>query len=54
MSKRTDTIKSLFTAPPAGSLSADNKNPASLMPARVSAGAVRSLKDSFSEVEKEK
>ncbi|MGM4967809.1 plasmid partitioning protein RepB [Tardiphaga sp. 1201_B9_N1_1] len=53
MSKRTDTIKSLFTAPPAGSLSADNKNPGAPMPARVSAGAVRSLKDSFSEVEKE-
>ncbi|OPH81336.1 plasmid partitioning protein RepB [Nitrobacter vulgaris] len=51
MSKRTDTIKSLFTAPHTVPLSADNN--ASAAPARVSAGAVRSLKDSFSEVEKE-
>ncbi|MBR0800765.1 plasmid partitioning protein RepB [Bradyrhizobium jicamae] len=51
MSKRTDTIKSLFAATPAPTLSADNVAPA--LPARVSAGAVRSLKDSFSEVEKE-
>jgi ParB family chromosome partitioning protein len=51
MSKRTDTIKSLFTAPHAGTLSADNSPPAA--PARVSSGAVRSLKDSFSEVERE-
>jgi ParB family chromosome partitioning protein len=51
MSKRTDTIKSLFTAPQAIPLSADNNAPAAL--ARVSSGAVRSLKDSFSEVEKE-
>ena len=50
MSKRTDTIKSLFTAPHTAPLSADNNAPP---PARVSAGAVRSLKDSFSEVEKE-
>lgn len=51
MSKRTDTIKSLFTAPHAGTLSADNSPP--VAPARVSSGAVRSLKDSFSEVERE-
>jgi ParB family chromosome partitioning protein len=51
MSKRTDTIKSLFTAPHAVPLSADNNAPAPLT--RVSSGAVRSLKDSFSEVEKE-
>ena len=53
MSKRTDTIKSLFTAQPTGSLSADNKNSGTPSLARVSAGAVRSLKDTFSEVEKE-
>ncbi len=51
MSKRTDTIKNLFTAPPAATLSADN-NPSGPL-ARVSSGAVRSLKDSFSEVERE-
>lgn len=52
MSKRTDTIRGLFTAAPQASpLSADNKAPAPL--ARVSSGAVRSLKESFSEVERE-
>jgi ParB family chromosome partitioning protein len=52
MSKRTDTIRGLFTAAPQTSpLSADNKTAAPL--ARVSSGAVRSLKESFSEVEKE-
>lgn len=51
MSKRTDTIKSLFATPHAMPLSADNNAPGTL--ARVSAGAVRSLKESFSEVEKE-
>src|SRR4051794_21508381 len=50
MSKRTDTIKSLFTAPQSSTLSADNV-PAALP--RVSSGSVRSLKDPFSEVEKE-
>lgn len=50
MSKRTDTIKSLFTASQ-GALSADNNAPVPLV--RVSSGAVRSLKDSFSDVEKE-
>ncbi|MGX7744010.1 plasmid partitioning protein RepB [Rhodopseudomonas parapalustris] len=51
MSKRTDTIKSLFTAPPSGALSTDNTLPGA--PARVTAGAVRSLRDSFSDVERE-
>jgi ParB family transcriptional regulator, chromosome partitioning protein len=51
MSKRTDTIKNLFAAPAATTLSADNNAPIPL--ARVSSGPVRSLKDSFSEVEKE-
>ena len=50
MSKRTDTIKSLFTAPQSNTLSADNM-PGALP--RVSSGSVRSLKDSFSGVEKE-
>jgi ParB family chromosome partitioning protein len=50
MSKRTDTIKSLFTAPQSNALSADNVSGA--LP-RVSSGSVRSLKDSFSEVERE-
>jgi ParB family chromosome partitioning protein len=50
MSKRTDTIKSLFTAPQSNALSADNV-PGALP--RVSSGSVRSLKDSFSEVERE-
>jgi ParB family chromosome partitioning protein len=50
MSKRTDTIKSLFTAPQSAALSADNMP--SALP-RVSSGSVRSLKDTFSGVEKE-
>jgi ParB family transcriptional regulator, chromosome partitioning protein len=50
MSKRTDTIKSLFAAPQSSPLSADNASGA--LP-RVSSGTVRSLKDSFSEVERE-
>ncbi|MBR0899089.1 plasmid partitioning protein RepB [Bradyrhizobium tropiciagri] len=50
MSKRTDTIKSLFTAPQSPALSADNM-PGALP--RVSSGSVRSLKDTFSGVEKE-
>jgi ParB family chromosome partitioning protein len=49
MSKRTDTIKSLFAAQAARSLSADNV----AAPPRVTAGAVRSVRDTFSEVEKE-
>lgn len=50
MSKRTDTIRCLFTAPQAETLSADNSHAA--LP-RVSSGSVRSLKDSFSGVERE-
>ena len=50
MSKRTDTIKNLFAASQTIPLSDDNNRP---VHPRVSAGAVRSLKDSFSEVEKE-
>ena len=49
MSKRTDTIKSLF-AQAAMPLSADNTVVA---PPRVTAGSVRSVRDTFSEVEKE-
>lgn len=51
MSKRTDTIKNLFTAPHASPLSADNTS--GTAPVRVSSGAVRSLKESFSDVERE-
>lgn len=51
MSKRTDTIRSLFTTPQAVPLSADNNTPAAS--GQVSSGAVRSLRDSFSEVERE-
>jgi ParB family chromosome partitioning protein len=49
MSKRTDTIKSLF-AQAAMPLSADNTVVA---PPRVTAGSVRSVRDTFAEVEKE-
>ena len=42
MSKRTDTIKNLFTAPQTIPLSVDNNRPS--MPPRVSSGAVRSLR----------
>ncbi len=49
MNKRTDAIRRLFAAdPPAAPLSADNKPPA-----RVAAGAVRSMKDTFSDIERE-
>ena len=50
MSKRTQSIRSMFAAHPADALSADNKQPS--LP-RVASGAVRSLKDTFSEVERE-
>ena len=50
MRKRTDTIKSLFAAQAATPLSADN---ALTAPPRVTAGSVRSVRDTFSEVEKE-
>jgi len=50
VSKRTDAIRRLFAAEPAGQgLSADNKPP----PARVAAGAVRSMKETFSDIERE-
>ena len=49
MSKRSDTIRSLFTAPQGETLSADNNPPGP----RVSSGSVRSLRDSFSGVERE-
>ena len=50
MSKRTDTIRSLFAQPPSPVLSADN-NPTE--PRRVPAGAVRSMKETFSDIERE-
>ena len=50
MSKRTDTIRSCSPTPQVETLSADN-SPAALP--RVSSGSVRSLKDSFSGVERE-
>ena len=50
MSKRTDTIRSLFTAPQVETLSADNSHAAVR---RVTSGSVRSLKDSFSDFERE-
>jgi len=50
MSKRTDTIHSLFTQPLSPMLSADNNPPE---PRRVAAGAVRSMKETFSEIERE-
>jgi ParB family chromosome partitioning protein len=49
MNKRTDAIRRLFAADPAPALSADNA-PA---PRRVAAGAVRSMKDTFSDIERE-
>jgi ParB family transcriptional regulator, chromosome partitioning protein len=52
MNKRTDSIRSIFSAPKLteGVLSADNN--AAPLP-RISAGSVRSLRDTFSGVEKE-
>jgi ParB family transcriptional regulator, chromosome partitioning protein len=50
MSKRTDTIRNLFAQSPPAMLSADNNPPE---PRRVPAGAVRSMKESFSEIERE-
>lgn len=49
MSKRTDAIRSLFVSPQSPALSADNASPT----ARVSSGAVRSLRGSFSDAERE-
>lgn len=50
MSKRTDSIRSLFTQPPSPVLSADNNQ---VEPRRVAAGAVRSMKETFSDIERE-
>jgi ParB family chromosome partitioning protein len=50
MSKRSDTIRSLFAQPPSAVLSADNNPPEAR---RVAAGAVRSMKETFSEIERE-
>lgn len=50
MSNRSDTISSLFMAPPSA-LSADNKHAEA--PRRVAAGSVRSLQNTFSDVERE-
>jgi len=50
MSKRTDTIRSMFTAPLSESLSGDND---SLVRPRVASGSVRSMKDSFTGIERE-
>lgn len=49
MSKRTQSIRSMFSAPTETVLSADNNTP---LP-RVTSGAVRSLKDTFSGVERD-
>ncbi|MBV1703655.1 MAG: plasmid partitioning protein RepB [Hyphomicrobiales bacterium] len=49
MNKRSDTIRSLFAQKPADALSADNPAEAK----RVPAGAVRTMKDTFSGVERE-
>ena len=50
MSKRTDTIRNLFAQPSAALLSADNKEPDTR---RVAAGAVRTMKETFSSIERE-
>lgn len=50
MSKRTQSIRSMFAPSADDLLSADNKQPS--LP-RVASGAVRSLKDTFSDVERE-
>ena len=50
MSKRTDTIRSMFTMPQSAMLSADNS---ALVLPRVAAGSIRALKDTFSVVERE-
>lgn len=49
MSKRTQSIRSMFAGPSEETTSGDDKQP---MP-RVTSGAVRSLKDTFSEVERD-
>ncbi len=50
MTKRSDTLKALFGAPQAQALSADNQ--AAPLP-RVAAGSIRSMKESFSGIERE-
>lgn len=50
MNKRADTIKSLFASSPTSMLSADNN--ASALP-RVASGSIRSLQNTFSDVERE-
>lgn len=50
MNKRADTIKSLFASTPSPVLSADNT--ASALP-RVASGSIRSLQNTFSDVERE-
>src|SRR4051794_8353231 len=50
MSKRTDAIRSLFAAPQPDALSADNSH---TVLRRVASGSVRSLKESFSDIERE-
>jgi ParB family transcriptional regulator, chromosome partitioning protein len=50
MSKRTDTIRSLFAQSASPMLSADNSP---TEPRRVAAGAVRSMKETFSDIERE-
>ncbi len=48
MNKRSDTIKSLFMVTPEAPLSADNRTAA-----RVASGPVRSMRESFSGIERE-
>jgi ParB family chromosome partitioning protein len=50
MNKRSDTIRSLFAATPAAALSADNAQ--AVLP-RVASGSIRSLQNTFSDVERE-
>ena len=50
MSKRTETIRSLFAQPPSPTLSADNMEQE---PRRVATGAVRTMKETFSSIERE-
>lgn len=50
MSKRTDTIRNLFAQPSSEALSADNKEQETR---RVPAGAVRTMKETFSNIERE-
>lgn len=49
MSKRTQSIRSIFSATPEDTLSSDNKQSVP----RVTAGAVKSIRDTFSDVERD-